>query len=85
MFKLYTHGMPVADPGFSRGGCANSQIGIILQLFCNFFPWRPSIDPPMHAASEVSKKIERLKEKKFFQVPPPEKIMMAFIILPTDC
>ena len=24
---------PVADPGFSRGGCVNSQIGIILQLF----------------------------------------------------
>ena len=24
----------VADPGFSRGECANSQIGIILQIFC---------------------------------------------------
>ena len=26
--------IPVADSGFSRGGCANSQIGIILQFFC---------------------------------------------------
>ena len=25
--------LAVADPGFSRGGCANSQIGIILQIF----------------------------------------------------
>ena len=24
----------MADPGFYRGGCANSQIGIILQIFC---------------------------------------------------
>ena len=25
---------PVADPGFSRGGCTHSQIGIILSIFC---------------------------------------------------
>ena len=24
----------MADPGFSLGGCANCQIGIILQFFC---------------------------------------------------
>ena len=36
---------PVTDPGFSRGGCANTQIGIILQIFCR--PWRPTLDPPM--------------------------------------
>ena len=44
---------PVADPGFSRGGCANSQIGIILQILYRKLheneriwtggarPWRP--------------------------------------------
>ena len=42
----------VADPGFSQGGCANSQIGIILQFFGRKLheneriwtggrPWRP--------------------------------------------
>ena len=45
----------MVDPGFSRGGCASSQIGIILQMFCQKLnenerigtpgegvrPWRP--------------------------------------------
>ena len=48
------------DPGFSRGGCVNSPIGIILQLFAencmkmkefgpqgSARPWRPSLDPPI--------------------------------------
>ena len=51
---------PVADPGFSRGGCANSQIGIILQILCRKLheneriwtpggsvPGAPPLDPPM--------------------------------------
>ena len=51
----------VADPGFSRWGCANSEIGIILQIFCrklheNERIWTPGsggrvpgapLDPPM--------------------------------------
>ena len=41
------HVDPVADPGFSRGGCANSHIWIILQIFCrelheNERIWTPS-------------------------------------------
>ena len=54
--------LPVADPGFSRGGRANSQIGIILSIFC----WkllenerirtprrgRASLTPPLRSAND---------------------------------
>ena len=53
------HYLAVADPGFSQGGCSDSQIGIILQIFAEkcmkmkeFGPRRaslvlPTLDPPM--------------------------------------
>ena len=53
---------PVADPGFSPGGCANSQNCYYFSNFCRKLheneriwtprggacPWRPRLDPPMH-------------------------------------
>ena len=59
--------MPVADPGFPRGGSANPQDGGANLLFGQKFPKKymkmkrirtqrgaslaPPLDPPMHAAS----------------------------------
>ena len=31
---VWGYHVSLADPGFTRGGCANSQIGIILSIFC---------------------------------------------------
>ena len=60
---------PVADPGFSQGGGANSQKCYYFSIFCRKLhengriwtprggarPWRPPLDPPMEPlASEVS-------------------------------
>ena len=50
----------VADPGFSRGGCANSQSAIIFQIFCrklheNERIWTPggaTLAPPLRSAIE---------------------------------
>ena len=58
---LFTVTIPVADPRFSRGGCANFQIGIILSNFLPKTAWKwknlhpggarvpgaPPLDPPI--------------------------------------
>ena len=55
------NGLSVADPGFSPGGCANSQNCYYFSNFCQKLheneriwtpgggarPWRPPLDPPM--------------------------------------
>ena len=59
--------LPVADPGFSREGCANSQIGIIFKKNLPRTAWKwknfdprgastgaPPLDPPMFALSAHS-------------------------------
>ena len=40
----------VADPGFSRVGCANSQIGIILQFFAENCMKMKEFGPPGEGA-----------------------------------
>ena len=62
--------IPVADPGFSPGGCANSQIRIILQIFCqklheNERIWTPrggraSLAPPLRSANAYNKVNEKI-------------------------
>ena len=58
---------PVADPGFSPGGCANSQNCYYFSNFCQKLheneriwtpggarPWRPPLDPPMFTVIKVT-------------------------------
>ena len=59
---------PVADPGFSPGGGANSQKCYYFSIFCRKLheneriwtprggarPWRPPLDPPMHTQKNIN-------------------------------
>ena len=60
--SAFSYIISVADPGFSPGGCANSQNCYYFSIFCwklheneriwtpgggGARPWRPPLDPPM--------------------------------------
>ena len=74
----------MADPGFSRGGCANSQIGIILSIFCrklheNERIWTPggraSLAPPLDQPMSSIFKVE----------PPISRTSFSVVLLSVCC
>ena len=52
--KEFYISLPVADPGFSWGGGANSQVGIILQIYLPKTAWKwKNLDPQIQATELV--------------------------------